>query len=117
MKTILVVEDEASLRLLLEHELTEMGYKVEMAENGLEAIKSIETSYPDLVILDIMMPEMDGLETLKEILNEKKKIPVIINSAYSHYKDNFITWAAESYVVKSADLTELKAQVRKFLSN
>ena len=117
MKTILVVEDEASLRLLLEHELTEMGYNVDLAENGNEALKKIQSSFPDLVILDIMMPEMDGLETLREILNERKKIPVIINSAYSHYKDNFITWAAESYVVKSADLTELKAQIRKFLPN
>ncbi len=115
MKTILVVEDEASLRVLLEHELTEMGYRVKLSSNGLEALEMIRKNKPDLVILDIMMPEMDGLEALREILNEEKKIPVIINSAYSHYKDNFLTWAAESYVVKSSDLSELKAQIQKYL--
>ena len=117
MKTILVVEDEASLRVLLEHELIEMGYAVLLSANGKEAIKAIRKKTPDLVILDIMMPEMDGLETLREILNEEKKIPVIINSAYSHYKDNFLTWAAEGYVVKSSDLSELKATVQKYLQD
>lgn len=115
MKSILVVEDESSLRLLLDHELSEMGYDVALAKNGLEALDMVRKSPPDLVILDIMMPEMDGLETLREILNGEKRIPVIINSAYTHYKNNFITWAAESYVVKSSDLTKLKAQIRKFI--
>jgi DNA-binding response OmpR family regulator len=117
MKTILVVDDEENLRILLEHEFIGMGYHVEMAENGRVALAKIKEKSPDLIILDIMMPEMDGLEALKEVLNEDKKIPVIINSAYSHYKHNFLTWAAENYVVKSSDLTELKAQVRKLLPN
>jgi len=115
MKKILVVEDEESQRILYDEELSEMGYEVRLATNGEEALQMARKERPDLVILDIMMPGMSGLETLRELLNDDPRVPVIIHTAYSHYKDNFMSWAAEEYIVKSSDLTELKNAVRRIL--
>jgi two-component system response regulator (stage 0 sporulation protein F) len=70
----------------------------------------------DLVILDIRMPGMDGLEALPRILGLKEGLKVILNSAYSQYQESFMSWAADAYIIKSADLTELKAKVRELLS-
>ncbi len=117
MKKILVVEDEESQRLLYKEELTEMGYTVDLAANGEEALEYIRKKLPDLVILDIMMPGMNGLETLREMLNKDPRIPIIINTAYSHYKEDFMSWAATTYIVKSSDLTELKSAVKRLLQN
>ncbi len=117
MARIHVIEDEPSLRKLYRSELENMGHEVFCSENGREAFKSVSTDRPDLIVLDIMMPEGDGMEFLTKILDHRMGIPVIINSAYSHYKNEFISWAAEAYVVKSSDLTELKTQIKKVLDN
>jgi len=116
MNKLLVVDDEAPLRLLYEKELTEEGYEVVLASDGWEAVKMIEEEAPDLVVLDIQMPEMDGLEAMGKILGKYNKLPVIINSAYSSYKSNFMSWAADAYVVKSSNLDELKSSIRDILS-
>jgi len=116
MNKLLVVDDEAPLRLLYEKELTEEGYEVVLASDGWEAVKKIEEESPDLVVLDIQMPEMDGLEAMGKILGKYNRLPVIINSAYSSYKSNFMSWAADAYVVKSSNLDELKSTIRDVLS-
>lgn len=67
------------------------------------------------MVLDIAMPGMDGIEALGRILGQDNTLPVILNTAYSSYKDNFMSWSADAYVVKSSDLTELKAEIRKAL--
>ena len=71
---------------------------------------------PDLVIMDIRMPGMDGIEAMGRILEEKNEIPVVINTAYSSYKNSFMSWCADAYVTKSSDLTELKDTIRNILS-
>ena len=67
---------------------------------------------PDLVILDIRMAGMDGIEALQRILERDNTIPVVLNTAYSSYKDNYLTWAADAYVTKSSDVTELLDTVK-----
>jgi CheY-like chemotaxis protein len=114
-KTILVVEDEESLRLLYEEELKVEGYEILTAKNGREAIRQLETGKPDLIILDIVMPVMDGMETLGRIVSQERKIPVILNTSYSGYRQDFMSWAADAYVAKSHDLTELKKKIRELL--
>ncbi|RME03416.1 MAG: response regulator [Planctomycetota bacterium] len=116
MAKILVVEDERNLRLLYEEELTEEGYEVLLAEDGQKALEIAKKNMPDLVILDIMMPGMDGIETLGKLLSQNNKIPVILNTAYSHYRNNFMSWMADAYVVKSSDLTELKSEIKRLLA-
>ncbi len=117
MKKILIVDDEENIRLLYNEELTEQGYLTETAASVDEAMKKIEDFSPDLIILDIKMPGIDGLEGLKKFKELYKEIPVILCSAYENYKQNFITWSAEEYVVKSSDLTELKEKISKILNS
>jgi two-component system response regulator (stage 0 sporulation protein F) len=114
-KKILVVEDEESLRLLYKEELTAEGYEILTAGNGREAIEQLETGKPDLILLDIVMPVMDGMETLGRIVGKERKIPIILNTSYSGYQLDFMSWAADAYVTKSDDLTELKKKIRELL--
>ncbi len=112
MKTILVADDDQNLALLYEQELTDEGYRVQVVHDARQAIDQVEKDPPDLLILDIRMPGMDGIEALNHILGKNNRLPVILNTAYSNYKDNFMTWAADAYVVKSSDLTELKTTIQ-----
>ncbi|MEW6377472.1 MAG: response regulator [Thermodesulfobacteriota bacterium] len=114
-KKILVVEDEKGLRLLYKEELEAEGYEVLTAKNGKEAIQQLEEGKPDLVVLDIVMPVMDGMEALGRIVGKDRKIPIILNTSYSGYKQNFMSWVADAYVTKSADLSELKNKIRELL--
>ena len=116
MKTILVVDDDEAIRTLLQEELEDEGYKVLIATNARDALKMVASEALDLVILDIRMPGMDGLEALPRILGIKEGLPVIMNTAYSQYQDSFMSWAADAYVVKSSDLTELKQKVKELVN-
>ena len=116
MATILVVEDDKNQRLLYEQELKLEGYEVVTASDGKDALEKIQEQLPDLIIMDINMPKMDGIETMGKILGKNRDIPVIINTAYSNYKDNFMSWAADAYIVKSSDLSELKNTVKEVLA-
>jgi DNA-binding response OmpR family regulator len=63
------------------------------------------------------MPKMDGIEAMGKILSKNKEIPIIINTAYSNYKDSFMSWAADAYIVKTSDLSELKDKIKEVLAN
>jgi two-component system response regulator (stage 0 sporulation protein F) len=114
-KKILIAEDDDSLRLLYEEELKAEGYEILSARNGREAIQLLEETRPDLVLLDIVMPVMDGMEALGRILRKDRGIPIILNTSYSAYREDFMSWAADAYVTKSSDLTELKTKIRDLL--
>ena len=113
MKTILVVDDNKYHLLLYEQELSLEGYNIITAKDGCEALKKVKEHPPDLIVIDIIMPKMDGIELMGRILSEHKKIPIIINTAYIGYMDNFMSWVADAYIVKSSDLNELKNKIRE----
>jgi two-component system response regulator (stage 0 sporulation protein F) len=115
-KTIPVADDDQALRFLYQQVLSDEGYDVIAARNGKEALKLVQERSPDLVVLDIMMPEMDGLETLPQILRKHGKVLRILHTGHSKYPDEFTTWAADAYVVKSSDLDELKDKIKELLS-
>ena len=115
-KKILVVDDEEGLRLLYKEELEDDGAVVELASSGPEALSKLEDDSIDLILLDIKMPGMDGVEVLRMVKERWKDIPVILCTAYPHYKHDFGTWASDAYVVKSSDLTELKQTIRDILA-
>jgi CheY-like chemotaxis protein len=115
MKKILVVDDEESIRFLYKEELEEEGFIVELAQNGEEALEKLPFFKPDLITLDIKMPVMDGIEALKRIREVERQLPVILCSAYGDYKQDLTTWASDAYIVKCADLTDLKTTIRKLL--
>lgn len=113
---ILIVDDEENIRFLYEQELLDEGYQTILAKDGKECLELIQKDPPDLIILDIRMPRMDGLEAIGKIIEINKNIPIIINSAYSTYKDDFMSWAADAYIVKSYDLDTLKSTIREILA-
>ncbi len=115
MVKILVVDDEESIRFLYKEELEEDGFVVEVAQDGLEALKQVPLFKPDLITLDIKMPGLNGIETLKRIRETERQVPIVMCSAYGEYKQDLTTWASDAYVVKSADLTELKNTIRRLL--
>ena len=116
MKTILVANDEQSTRFLYKEELEEDGYQVSLAATGEEALKMLDKQIPDLIILDIKIPGMDGIEVMSKIKDEKRDIPIILCSAYGQYKQGFRIWASDAYVVKSADLRELRLTIKEIFN-
>ena len=113
MKSILVVDDEQNIRFLYKEELEDNGYSVSVAATGEEALEKLNENIPDLIILDIKLPGIDGIETMRKIKDEKGDIPIILCSAYGRYKQDFRAWASDAYVVKSADLKELKLTIKE----
>ena len=116
MSTILVVEDEANIRLLYKEELQDLGYEVIQASNGKEAVEKFDLHQPDLIILDIQLPVLDGIETMKIIRKRSKEVPIILCTAFGEYKQDLHTWASDAYIIKSADLSELLSVVNGILS-
>ncbi|MBP7707741.1 MAG: response regulator [Candidatus Aminicenantes bacterium] len=114
-KKILLVEDEKALCLLYEEELRGEGYDVVAVNDAEAALAEIGRNTFDLIITDIRMPGKNGIELITQIMGLRKDVPIIINSAYQSYKEDFMTWAADAYVVKSASLDELKAKIKDML--
>jgi two-component system, response regulator, stage 0 sporulation protein F len=112
---ILIADDEPNIRLLYKSELEADGYEVILAVDGKDAVAKTEEAKPDLVVLDIRMPGIDGVEALGRILDKNRTMPVILNTAYSSYQDNFMTWSADAYVEKSGDVSHLKAKIAEVL--
>lgn len=113
--TVLIVDDEKNLLELYKSELAAEGYEVILASTGKEAVELLGSNRPDVVVMDIRMPEMDGIEALGKLVARHKNIPVIINTAYPSYQEDFRAWVADEYVVKSSDLTDLKKALRRVL--
>jgi two-component system, response regulator, stage 0 sporulation protein F len=108
-------DDDPGLLSLYRDELSEEGYHVVVARNGKKGLAKFSKEKPSLVVLDIRMPQMDGITALNAILGKNRQVPVILNTAYPQYKENFMSWGADAYVVKSSDLTELKQRIREML--
>ena len=117
MKKILLVDDEDSIHLLYREELEEEGYEVHSALSGEEALEKLKIINPDLVILDINMPGMNGIDALRRIKEDCPNLPVILSSAYQEFKQDLASWASDDYIVKSSNLNELKEAVRRHLAS
>jgi DNA-binding response OmpR family regulator len=116
MKNILLIEDDLSIRRLLTDEFKDEGYQVEGVPDGKEALTRLKNgARPNLIILDIRMPRMDGLETMGHLIKMKVGLPVIIYSAYPSYRNDYLASAADAYVVKTSDLSELKQRVHALI--
>ncbi|MFN3692142.1 MAG: response regulator [Fervidobacterium sp.] len=115
-KRILVVEDEPNMRLLVSEELSDAGYDVDEAENAEEAIRKFSERTYDLVTIDIEMPGMNGLELAGKLREIRRETKLVLLTAYSHYKSDMASWAADAYVVKSSDLTELKEIISRLIN-
>jgi len=112
MNKILIVDDEESFRILYDDELSEEGYSVFTLGDGSKLLEVIEQKRPDLIVLDLKLGEYDGLDILQDIRNRNYDMPIILCTAYPHFKHDLRSIAADYYVVKNADLTELKLKIK-----
>lgn len=112
-KTILVVDDKASVRRLVQEYLVEQGYRVLTADNGQNALYTARYEKPDLILLDIMMPEMDGYEFIR-IYRKEKDTPIILLTAKLEETDKVLglELGADDYVTKPFGMRELLARIR-----
>src|SRR5574342_575132 len=115
-KKILVVDDKANVRQLLRDYLTEDGFAVAIATNGREALYAARHETPDVILLDLMMPEMDGYEFLRHYRRERS-VPVIILTARDAESDTVLglELGADDYVIKPFRMRELAARVKAVL--
>jgi len=111
MAKILIVDDEEHIRYLYSEELSDAGYEVITAENGHLLLEKIEKEKPDLVVLDIKMVDYNGLDLLQDIRNRFYELPVVLCTAYDTFKEDMKSIAADYYVIKSFDLSELKGKI------
>jgi DNA-binding response OmpR family regulator len=113
---ILIVDDDPTLRYLLADQLRDDGYEVATARDGLEAIRRLEGGWPDLLIVDMMMPKMDGLTLAREIKN-RADLPIIVLSAIDagDSKADLLEEVAEDYVTKPYHYPELRARINRVL--
>ena len=117
MKTILIVDDNENDRVICERELRGEGYVTCSVSSGLKALQFIDKNpQVDLIILDVKMVPLSGIDVLQQVRAKKIIIPVILHSDYSTYKNDFVTWLADAYILKSSDLTQLKKKVKELLS-
>ena len=113
MARILLVDDEEYIRLLYTEELSEEGHEVFSMASGHNLLKRIDSLQPEAVVLDIKLVDYDSLELLQEIRNLYYDLPIILCTAYDTYKDDPKSNAADYYVVKSFDLSELKMAIHR----
>lgn len=118
---VLAVDDDALLLRLVELNLSKMGIKVIRAGSGKEALQKAEEEKPDLIILDIMMPQMDGYEVLRRLKENKvtREIPVLMLTAKSSHQDRerSAEMGAADYIAKPFRLEQLRAKVKELLSD
>ena len=112
-KTILLVDDEEELALAVKIRLQSKGFQVETAINGQEALERVAASRPNLIVLDIRMPVMDGYSCLRELNNRygRGEIPVIILTARDRMQDLFELEGIEDYIVKPFDHEDLLTRI------
>ena len=111
---LLIVDDDLNIQRLYKEELEEEGYEVVIAGTGTEALAVFEKENPDIITLDILMPDIDGISLLRKMKEKRPDIPIIMSTAYD-YRDDFAVWASEAYIVKSSDLGELKKTIKKLI--
>ena len=116
---VLIVDDEENIVELLQFNLVNAGYKVITANNGLDALKKVKENKPDLLLLDLMLPGMDGLDVCKEIKRDKEtsKTSIIMLTAKSEELDKILglELGADDYITKPFSIRELLARVKAVL--
>ena len=116
MPTILIVEDDDTVREVLSAGLESEGYEVILSDNGLDGLKQAKEEGPDLILLDLMLPEMDGLSVCRA-LRRNSDVPIIMLTARGTEMDKIVglETGADDYVVKPFSLGELLARIRSLL--
>src|SRR5574341_1940627 len=116
MEKILLVDDEPNIRLFYKEALCEEGYEVLEAESGKDSLDILRHQPVDLVVLDIKLRSESGLDVLQNLTKEFPNLPVVLCTAYSSFQDDYISWLAEAYIVKSSDIEELVKEIKRVIN-
>jgi len=112
MNRILVVDDDEAIQMLYADELAEEGYEVITNNGDSRLMTLIKQKKPDLIVMDIRLSKQNGLDLLQDIRNTYYNLPVILCTAYAAFKYDLKSVAADYYVVKSSNLSELKLKIK-----
>jgi two-component system response regulator VicR len=117
MKKLLIVDDEPDIATSIQYVLTQEGFLTLLAHDGIKAMQLVETEKPDLIILDLMMPGLDGLEVCRRVRSADRKIPILMLTARTSEIDTVVglELGANDYIAKPVRLRELVARVKAHL--
>ena len=115
MAHILVVDSDTKCLRACAGDLDRDGHVVRTASNGAEALRSVARRRPDVVVTEVDMPGMDGIDLMTRVLASDRYIRVVLNCRSAYHKDSFLSWAADAYVVKSPDNHELRTKLAELL--
>lgn len=110
---VLLVEYNANQRTIYEEALRKEGYNVVSVSSAKEALLNAEVWAPDIIVLDILLPDMDGIQLINRLFNKRHKI--VVHTAYETFEHNLIMCGVDAYILKSKDLTRLKNKICELL--
>lgn len=118
MAKLLIVDDQVGIRRLLFEAFNEEGYEVDLAGSGVEALEKVKTALPDLILMDMKMPGMNGIETLHEVRKINNSVAVIMMTAYGELEivAEAVKFGIKEYVTKPFDIIELRELVKRTIS-
>jgi CheY-like chemotaxis protein len=110
---VLIIDNNTSIQYLFKVELEDEGYDVIVASTGKEALEKIEAENPDVVTMEMLLPDTDGIDLLRFMKGRRPNTPVIITTAFD-YRDDFAFLPSDAYLLKSSDLKDLKEYIRRY---
>lgn len=116
MARILIVDGDEKARSACAEDLEREGHEVLTASTGFVALRIVEEHAPEIVITEVRLPGMDGLDLMGRLLAAHRGLRVILNSSASYYKENFLSWAADACLTKSPCTLELRGKVMELLN-
>ncbi len=115
MGNVLLIEHNANQRILYEMALRQEGYNVVSVGRAKEALLNVKSLSPDIIVFDILMPDMDGIQFIGRLLYFNKKHKIVVHTAYETFENNLMMLGVDAYVRKSSDLTTLRNKIRELL--
>jgi CheY-like chemotaxis protein len=115
MAQVLLVDADEQARSICLKDLVREGHVVQTASTGFEALRLVDEHVPDVVITEVRLPGMDGLDLMGRLLASHRRIRVILVSGSTHYQENFLSWVADACITKSSTTTELRSKLREVL--
>ena len=110
---VLIIDNNTSIQYLFKVELEDEGYDIIVASTGKEALEKIEAENPDVVTMEMLLPDIDGIDLLRLMKERCPYIPVIVTTAFD-YRDDFAFLPSDACLLKSSDLKDLKENIRRF---
>lgn len=111
MATVLVIDAHPDWRNRIAEVLEQDGHTARFAADGLQGLEEVTSNVPDLVVMDVRLPAIDGLDLMSRLLDRWRKLPIVLHTDCVATRDNFLSWSADAFVAKEPQLRELRRTV------